>query len=108
MAKFTLACADAKRVPHAGLMVKAYYKQHPENPYEKSQQLVVFNKWPPVELEADIVDMPLDGTYEYPNGLRVDNTITFCPKAKDGTYLSGYSPEQIVAHRLTNLKRVVE
>lgn len=108
MAKFYLVCADAKRIPHTGLMVRAYYKQKPEDRYEKPRQLVVFNKWPSVELEADVIDVPLKGVYEYPNGARISTTTVFCPKTKDGTYMMGYSPKEIVARRSWYLKRVTE
>ena len=108
MAKFYLVCADALCIPHQGLRVKACYKQNPENLQEKPQQLVVFNRWPSVELEADVVDVPLDGVYEYPDKSRIDNMQTFCPKTKDGTYMMGYSPEEIVARRLKHLERVTE
>lgn len=72
MAKFKLVGAHAKRVPHTGLVVTCCYKQDPENPLEKPTPLTVFNCWPPVELEAELVEVPLDGIYEYPNGKRVD------------------------------------
>lgn len=106
MAKFTLVCADARRIPHTGLKVTAYYKQQLDNPFEKPFKLIVYNKWPPVELEADVVEVPMGGIYEYPNGVRISTIIAFCPKTKDGTYWAGYSPQQIMRSRRDSLKCV--
>ena len=58
--KYTLISANATRNPHNGLMVTAYYKQDPSNPVEVPQRLVVFNRWPNVEIEADTVEYKLN------------------------------------------------
>ena len=104
--KYTLISANATRKQHKGLMVTAYYKQDPSNPLEVPQRLTVFNKWPSVEIEADLIVHKLNGIYEYPNGKRTDTVIAFSPKTKDGLYLMGYNPETIVAKKLSVLKRV--
>lgn len=106
MAKFTLVAAHATRKPHQGLMVKAYYKQNPENPLEIPYSVVVFNKWPSVEVEAEVVEHKLNGVYEYPNGKRTNTILAFCPKTQDGKYYDGYSPQQIIAKRLEVLTKV--
>lgn len=106
MAKFYLVCADAKRIPHQGLMVVAKYKQQPENPLEISQCWTVFNRWPPVEMEADVVTIDLNGVYEYPNGIRISEITAFVPKTKDGLYFRGCSPEEI-ACRIKNKSRLI-
>lgn len=61
MAKFTLVSADTIRDPHKGLITKAYYKQDPSNQQEKPQCLLVFNRWPKVTIEAEIIEHKLDG-----------------------------------------------
>lgn len=104
--KYTLISAKATRNPIRGLMVTAYYKQNPSDPNEIPQRLVVFNKWPSVEIEADLVMHKLDGVYEYPNGKRTDTVIAFSPKTKGGLYLKGYNPEAITAEKLSVLKKV--
>lgn len=106
MAKFYLVCADAKRIPHTGLRVVAQYRQQPENPLEKPQRLTVFNRWPPVEMEADVVTIDLDGVYEYPDGTRIKEYPVFAPKTRDGLYLRGYNPEEI-ACRIKNKSRLI-
>lgn len=104
--KYTLISANATRNPHNGLMVTAYYKQDPSNPLEVPQRLVVFNRWPNVEIEADVVEYKLNGVYKYPNGKRTSSVVAFSPKTKDGNYLMGYSPEEIIAKRLNVLVKV--
>lgn len=104
--KYTLISATATRNPIRGLMVTAYYKQNPSDSNEIPQRLVVFNKWPSVEIEADLIIHKLNGVYEYPNGKRTDTVVAFSPKTKSGSYLMGYNPEVIVAEKLSVLKRV--
>jgi hypothetical protein len=87
-------------------MVTAYYKAVPSDPLEVPQKLTVFNKWPSIEIEADLVTHKLNGIYEYPNGKRTDTVIAFCPKTKAGLYIMGYNPDEIVARKLSVLKRV--
>lgn len=104
--KYTLVKANATRNPHQGLMVKAWYKQEPDNPLEIPQPLVFFNKWPPVEMEAKVTEYKLNGVYEYPSGKRTDTVFAFSPKTKEGTYFSGYSPEELIAKKLNVLTKV--
>lgn len=106
MAKFTLIKANAVRNPHQGLVVKAYYKQEPDNPLEIPHTVVVFNCWPRVEIEADIIEYKLNGVYEYPSGKRTDVIRGIAPKTKEGTYFSGYNPEELIAKKLNVLTKV--
>ena len=106
MAKFTLVSAHANRNPHQGLVVKAYYKQDPSNPFEIPYSIVVFNKWPPIEQEAEIVEHKLNGIYEYPNGKRTNCLHLFCPKTKEGLFYMGLSPEEQIMQRLHVLSKV--
>lgn len=93
--KYTLVSAHASRDPHRGLMVKAYYKQDLSNPFEEPHSIVVFNRWPPIEMEAEVTEYKLDGIYEYPNGRRTREIRTFSPKNKDNTYVEGMSPQEL-------------
>ena len=97
-----------KRNPHTGLVSVAYYKQDPKNVLEKPRKVVFFNSWPPLEMEADVVDVPLNGVYEYSNGVRVDRVNVICPKTKEGLYYRGWSPQELVAQRMHLLKKVVD
>lgn len=106
--KYTLVAAHANRDPHRGLMVKAYYKQDPSNPFEVPQSMVVFNRWPPVEMEAEVTEYKLDGIYEYPNGKRTREIRTFSPKNQDDTYVKGMSPQELISKRLCVLVKVGE
>lgn len=87
-------------------MVTAYYKQNPSDSNEIPQRLVVFNGWPPVEIEADVKIHKLDGVYEYPNGKRTTDVVAFSPKTKNGLYMLGYNPDEIIAKKLTALTKV--
>lgn len=106
MAKFTLVAAHANRYPHKGLEVKAYYKQDPSNPFEIPHSIVVFNKWPPIEQEAEVVEHKLDGVYEYPNGKRTNCLHLFCPKTQEGNFYMGLSPAEQIIARLNVLTKV--
>ena len=108
MSKFYLVGGYAKRNPHTGLVCTGYYKQDPENLLEKPRKVVFFNRWPPVEMEADVVDVPLNGVYEYPSGVRVDHINATAIKTKDGKYYRGWSPQELVAQRMHLLKKVVD
>ena len=103
MGKYTLVSATATRKPHIGLMVQAWYKQDPENVLEVPYRLTVFNSWPPTTLEAEAIEYPLNGTYKYPNGKRVNTLHLFCPKTKEGLFYKGYSPAEQIAERMKNL-----
>lgn len=104
--KYELISATATRNQIRGLMVTAYYKQNPSDSNEIPQRLVVFNRWPPVEVEADVKIHKLNGTYEYPNGKRTTDVVAFSPKTKAGLYMSGYSPDEIIAKKLSALTKV--
>lgn len=106
MAKFTLVYAEARWIKHTGLKVTAYYKKDPDCLFEKPYRLTVFNKWPSIKLEADVVQVPMGGIFEYPNGTRIDTVMAFCPKTTDGTYWMGYSPLEIMRRTRDNLKCV--
>lgn len=106
MAKFTLVAAHANRNPHQGLVVKAYYKQDPSNSFEIPYSVVVFNKWPPIEQEAEVVEHKLNGVYEYPNGKRTNCLRLFCPKTQKGEFYMGMSPTEQIAQRLHVLTKV--
>ena len=106
--KYILVAANANRDPHKGLMVKAYYKRDPSNPFEVPQSIVLFNCLPPVEMEAEVTEYKLNGTYEYKNGRRTDTIRTFSPKTKNGTYFMGYAPQQLLAERMKLLTKVEE
>lgn len=108
MAKFYLVGGCTKRNPHTGLVNICYYKQDPENLLEKPRKVVMFNRWPPVEMEADVVDVPLNGVYEYPSGIRTSNINVICPKTKEGTYYRGWSPQELVAQSMHLLKKVID
>lgn len=108
MSKFYIVGGSIKRSPHTGLVVTAYYKQDPNNPYEKPQTLTMFNRWPTVEIDAKVVDVPLNGIYEYPNKKRVTQIQALAVKTKEGLWYKGYSPAELVAKRMNLLKKVSE
>lgn len=108
MAKFYIVGGSIKRTPHTGLVVTGYYKQNPQDIYEKPRKVTMFNSWPPVEMEADVVDVPLNGVYEYPSGVRIDRVNVICPKTKEGLYYRGWSPQELVAQRMHLLKKVID
>lgn len=87
MATFKLVGAHVKRVPHIGLVSTGYYKQDPENLLERPVSITVFNRWPTVELDGELVEVPLNGVYEYPRG---------------------FSPAEQVAKKQNCLKKVVD
>lgn len=105
-AKFTLVSAQTTRSLHQGLVVNAFYRQDPENSLELTYKITLFNRWPPIKLNADLVDYPLNGIYEYPNGRRIDCLHLFCPKTQDGLFLEGFSPAEQVARKLQVLSKV--
>ena len=104
--KYTLVAAHVSREPHRGLMVKAYYKPDLSNLLGVMYSIVVFNQWPPIEVEADVTVYKLDGIYEYPNGKRINEIHVFSIKNKDGTYKMGFSPQELIAKKLTVLVKV--
>lgn len=110
MAKYYLVGSSVKRTPHTGLIVTAYYKQNPENPLEQPQRLVVFNRWPPVEMEAEVVTIPLNGIYETTSGHKIDHITPLCPTTinEEGkrVFWKGYNPEERLVQALHILKRV--
>lgn len=108
MSKFYIVGGSIKRTPHTGLVVTGYYKQNPQDIYEKPRKVTMFNCWPPVEMEADVVDVPLNGVYEYPSGVRTDRINTIAIRTKDGKYCRGYSPQELVAQRMHLLKKVID
>ena len=106
MAKFTLESAITTRHPHYGLMTKAYYKRNPSDPYEASYCINVFNRCPTVIVEAEVIEYPLGGIFEYEDGKRVDRLVLFCPKTQDGLFCMGFSPAEQAARVLKKLKKV--
>ena len=106
MAKYYIVGGSVKRPSHIGLIVTAYYKQDPENKFEKPERITMFNRWPPAEMEADVIDVPLNGVYEYPNGFKTDHVHSLCPKTKEGAYYQGWSPQEILANVLHVLTKV--
>lgn len=108
MSKFYLVGGYAKRNPHTGLVCTGYYKQDPENLLEKPRRITLFNRWPPVEMEAEVVDVKLNGVYEYPNGIRTNSINMMCPKTKEGLYYKGWSPQELIAQRMHLLKKVID
>lgn len=104
--KYTLVAAHASREQHRGLMVKAYYKHDLSNPLEIPYSIVVFNQWPPIEVEAEVTVHKLNGIYEYPNGKRTSEIRVFSIKNKDDTYKMGFSPQELIAKKLTVLVKV--
>lgn len=110
MATFYIVGGSVKRTPHTGLVVTAYYKQDPENPLEQPQRLVVFNRWPPVKMEAEVIAVPLNGIYVTTSGHRIDTINPICPTTVDENgrkvFWRGYSPAERVAQALRILKRV--
>ena len=108
MSKFYLVGGCVKRNPHTGLVCTGYYKQDPKNPLEKPRKITLFNRWPPVEMEAEVVDVPLNGVYEYPNVVRINSINVMCPRTKEGTYYKGWSPQELIAQRMHLLKKVID
>lgn len=106
MAKFTLVSATTTRDPHRGLMTIAYYKQDPSNPLEKPQSTVIFNRWPTVTIEAEVIEYPLNGVYENKNHKRLDSLVLFCPKTTEGLFCAGRSPAEQIGKLLTKLTKV--
>ena len=106
--KYQLIEAHATRKPHQGLVVTAHYLPKTEDKIAlltKPHKIVFFNRWPPVEVEADYVEVALDGVYAYPNGTRTKTIRAFCPKDKDGSYPYG-SPEEVMRHQQNILRKV--
>lgn len=106
MAKFTLVSATTTRDPHRGLMTRAYYKQDPSNQQEKPHCLVVFNRWPTVTIEGEVVEFPLDGVYEDKYHRKHNKLDFLCPKTKEGLFAMGHCPEEIAAKMLTRLRKI--
>jgi hypothetical protein len=107
--KYQLIEAHATRKPHRGLIVTAYYLPKTEDKtvlLTKPHKIVMFNRWPPVEVEADYVEVKLNGVYAYPNGTRTSTIRAFCPKTEEGSYLRGYSPEEAIHHQQNVLRKV--
>lgn len=107
--KYQLIEAHATRKPHQGLVVTACYLPKTEDKtalLTKPHKIVFFNRWPPVEVEADYVEVKLNGVYTYPNGTRTSTIRAFCPKTEEGSYLKDYSPEDVI-HRQQNILRKV-
>lgn len=107
--KYQLIEAHAIRKPHQGLIVTAYYLPKTEDKtalLTKPHKIVMFNRWPPVEVEADYVEVKLNGVYAYPNGTRTRTIRAFCPKKEDGDYLKGCRPEEVIHYQQNILRRV--
>lgn len=106
MAKFTLVSAVTTRNPHQGLITKAYYKIDPSDPLEEPHCIVVFNRWPTVTINAELVEYPLGGVYENKNGRRMDRAVLLCPKTPDGLFCMGYSPAEQASVILRKLVKI--
>lgn len=106
MAKYILVEAKATRPIHEGLKIQAWYKQEPDNPFEKPIKLNIFNKWPPIVIDGEMVEYKLDGIYAYPNGTRTREIRRLCIRQKDGTFANGFAPSQQIARALAVLRRV--
>ena len=107
--KYQLVEAHATRKPHQGLVVTAYYLPKTEDKtalLTKPHKIVMFNRWPPVEVEANYVEVKLNGVYAYPNGTRTRTIRAFCPTDTDGNYLIGYSPEDVIHYQQSILRKV--
>lgn len=111
--KYNLISAYAKRTAHTGLMVTAYYQQEGEA-LAKPFKLTVFNGWPRVEIDADVIThhfttpmawIDKDGKFERTSKGYLKLTqcvVVFCPKTKEGKYLRGYSPEEQITKLINN------
>lgn len=106
MATFTLVSEHVVNRPHAGLISTAYYKQDLNNPFEKPHKTVFFNRHAPMTINADTVEVELDGLYTYPNGTRTRTIRQLAIKNKQDEYLPGYSPDEIIAHAKHVLRKV--
>ena len=111
---FVLISAYAKRDAHTGLNVEAYYQQKEcDFALAKPFKLTVYNGWPKVEIEADVIthhfDKPMawidkNGNFERTKdgSLKITKTIClFCPKVKSGAYAMGRSPQEQLAGWIT-------
>lgn len=101
--KYILISEEIKYTNY-GLIAKALY-ENPECKLEKPHKIVFFNRWPPIEFEADYVEVELDGVYAYPNGTRTRAIRVLCPKDKEGNYTYG-SPEEVIRHQKSILRKV--
>lgn len=120
--KYTLVSLEFKRKGIVG-----YYKADPNNPQEKPFRMVGCPERECLRLllegnpsllrqvsmiqqtiDAEVVEYKLDGVYEYPNGRQTDTITTFCPKAENGLYVRGHSPQEQIARKLNVLKKVSE
>lgn len=95
---------------------RGYYKINPKDSKEIPQTIIKFGEHALEELnrcktiEAEVVTVPLNGTYEYPNGSRIKETQVFCPTVINEVgvkmFAQGYNPEEIATRRTNFLKRV--
>lgn len=106
MATFTLVSEYTASNPHGGLISIGYYKQDSNNLFEKPHKAVFFNRHAPMVINADVVEVKLDGLYAYPNGARTRAIRQLAIKNKQGEYLQGFSPDEIIAHAKHVLRKV--
>ena len=115
MATYTLV--KVRKVEGASYIAyRGFYKRNPNDKKELPQTIVRFGENALEELnqcktiEAEVVTVPLNGTYEYPNGLRIQETQTFCPITTDENgnkiFAKGYDPREIAAKRMSYMKYV--